>query len=174
MREVAPCGELAVKSRELTFKIDSLVRLRSPKRLNDELILLCLHLSQKHRYVRVGFSVPLHQQANGANLMAKPFEKAAGQIDQWRATEPNMVCFSPLNQRNNHFSLLEVDCKRDTIHYYDSFEEGPDASLGMTFEAKWTSFFGGDFLTFCRRLARLNSPRLSLSWRSVSKFCPDD
>ena len=131
MREVAPHGELAVKGkgREFTFQIDSLARLRSPDWLNDELILLCLHLSQKHRYVRVGFSVPLHQQTNGTNLMAKPFERAAGQIDQWRATKPGIVCFFPLNQRNNHFSLLEVDCKRDTIHHYDSLEEGPDAEV---------------------------------------------
>lgn len=104
------------------FNVESLDYLPAPEWFNDQLILACLHLAQKHPYIRVGPSVPLHREVAPYSRVAKPFERAAKQIQAWKTDEPeeSLVCLFPLFQHNNHFSLLEIDLREDCIRYYDS------------------------------------------------------
>ncbi|KAI1636903.1 hypothetical protein F4809DRAFT_640983 [Biscogniauxia mediterranea] len=95
---------------------------------NDDLILLCLHLADKPPWVRVGFSIPIHRQNCPTKMMARPFERAAKEIQRSRDAGTKggrLVHFSPLLQHEDHFSLLEVNERDNYIYHYDPLPNGP-------------------------------------------------
>lgn len=109
---------LLLDGSDFRFDAKSLERLKSRRWFNDSLILACLHLSDKLGYIRVGFCVPIHQQKDPQQLMARPFETAANKISEWHQhteAEESYVCFFPLCQHENHFSLLEVKERSEGI-----------------------------------------------------------
>lgn len=123
MKQAVPVGKLLVKGTGYQFPVDILDRIDGTQWFNDTLILLCLHLADRLSYVRVGFSIPIHQQTGKGKILPRPFQKAMLQIKQWNSTEHDpsgsLVCFFPLWQHGNHFSLLEINQKEDVIYHYD-------------------------------------------------------
>jgi hypothetical protein len=123
---------LLVKGANFRFSIDSLKRLGATRWLNDEVIIACLHLSDKLAFVRVGFSVPIHRQTQPFGTMPRPFERASKRIAEWHrhaTSESNLVCFFPLLQHQRHFSLLEINEREGCIFHYDSISEGENADI---------------------------------------------
>ncbi|KAI0536653.1 hypothetical protein GGR58DRAFT_514371 [Xylaria digitata] len=121
MRLSAPGNMLLIKSTtKFRFDIETLDRLSGTEWFNDKLILLCLHLADKLPYVRVGFS-----------MVTKPFERAAQVIAGWKNAEPNdrLVCFFPLFQHGDHFSLLEVNYRDNAIYHYDSLKKATHTEI---------------------------------------------
>ncbi|KAH7304472.1 hypothetical protein B0I35DRAFT_151123 [Stachybotrys elegans] len=134
---------LLVKSTNYSFGIDSLRRLGARRWLNDEVILACLHLSDRLDYVRVGFSIPLHQQSQPQNPVLRPFERAAKLIAEWHyetETTGPLVCFFPLFQRQNHFSLLEINERDMRLYHYDSMSQGDNAVVKAACEKEFPQF----------------------------------
>ncbi|KAH7131174.1 hypothetical protein EDB81DRAFT_888461 [Dactylonectria macrodidyma] len=74
---------LLVKGTDFKFGVDSLRRLGGTRWLNDEVILACLHLSDKLAFVRVGFSIPIHRQTRSLSTIPRPLERAAKQMAEW-------------------------------------------------------------------------------------------
>ncbi|KAI1119303.1 hypothetical protein F5Y14DRAFT_445840 [Nemania sp. NC0429] len=107
------------------FGIETLDRLSGTEWFSDDLILLCLHLADRLPHVRVGFSVPIHQQDRPRKIVAKPFERAARVMEEWKNAEPDhrLVYFFPLFQHGDHFSLLEVNYRDKAIYHYDSLKK---------------------------------------------------
>lgn len=77
-------GKLRIVDSGFEFEEDSLTRFQPSRWLNDEVIIACLHLSNMLSFVRVGFSIPIHQQTRSQQVMPRPFEKAAKHIARWR------------------------------------------------------------------------------------------
>ncbi|KAI0977459.1 hypothetical protein F4678DRAFT_477486 [Xylaria arbuscula] len=125
MRHSAPGNMLLIKSTGCRFGIETLDRLRGTEWFNDELVLLCLHLADRLPHVRVGFSIPIHQQDRPRKIVAKPFERAARVIEEWKNAEPDdrLTCFFPLFQHGDHFSLLEVNYRDSAVYHYDSLRK---------------------------------------------------
>jgi hypothetical protein len=108
-------GSLTVVRANYTFLRDSLRLLRDGEWINDEVILACLHLSDKLPSVRIGFSVPTHQ-------VKRPFQVARQRVDEWRRQTNgrySLIYLFPMFQPN-HFSLLEINEIENCIYHYDS------------------------------------------------------
>ncbi|KEY65539.1 hypothetical protein S7711_11531 [Stachybotrys chartarum IBT 7711] len=94
-------------------------------------------------YVRVGFSIPLHQQSQPQNPVLRPFERAAKLIAEWHyetETTGPLVCFFPLFQGQNHFSLLEIHERDMHLYHYDSMSQGDNAVVKAAREKKFPQF----------------------------------
>lgn len=129
--------KLQLNDSTFTFCVESLLKLSSSRWLNDEVILACMHLSDKHGFVRVGFSVPIHQQTRSTKTMARPFERASKQISQWHnelKKSTSLVSFFPIFQRQNHFSLLEINEKDSIIYHFDPLatDENTDVKVRVS------------------------------------------
>ncbi|KAM6516675.1 hypothetical protein FALCPG4_014850 [Fusarium falciforme] len=123
---------LLVEGTDFLFGVGSLRRLSGRTWLNDEVILACLHLSDKLAFVRVGFSVSIHQQMQAHSLMQRPFERVVEQMAKWhRQVEAGtrLVCFFPLFQSQSHFSLLEINEREESIFHYDSMGETENSDI---------------------------------------------
>ncbi|POR39531.1 Uncharacterized protein TPAR_09101 [Tolypocladium paradoxum] len=129
-REMAgssPSGELRTSRGGFTAEIETLGRLHSTQWFNDQLVLLCLHLAQKRPYVRVGFSVPLHRDTGPSTVQHRPFEMVARKIKEWNDAEVEeacLACFFPVLIHGNHFTLLEINQRDDSIYHYGSLGDG--------------------------------------------------
>ncbi|KAM5349963.1 hypothetical protein ACJ41O_006468 [Fusarium nematophilum] len=130
---------LLVNGTDFRFSVDSLRRLNGTRWLNDEVILACLHLSDKLAFVRVGFSIPIHRQTRRQSTIPCPFERAAKQMADWQhqgGASSRLVCFFPLFQRQNHFSLLEINEREGSIFHYDPVGEGENADVKQPLQNK--------------------------------------
>ncbi|KAJ3558070.1 hypothetical protein NPX13_g9793 [Xylaria arbuscula] len=125
MKLAAPGNMLVIKSTGYRVGIETLDRLSGTEWFNDELVLLCLHLADRLPHVRVGFSIPIHQQDRPRKIVAKPFERAARVIEEWKSAEPDnrLTCFFPLFQHGDHFSLIEVNYRDNAVYHYDSLRK---------------------------------------------------
>lgn len=109
-----PCG----------FNVTALQRLKKNAWLNDELLVACLHLSEKLRFVRIGWSIHIHQDIRPNSPMKQQFERASQAIQEWKkGTNSRLVYFFPLYQHGNHFTLLEINEKEGYVYHYDSMSE---------------------------------------------------
>lgn len=118
---------LSVVGTDHTFKTTSIRKLDGKRWLNDELIIACLHLSDKLPFVKVGFSVPLDQRTRPKKGYPGPFQRTSNQLKAWHkeiAADSCIVCFFPLWQRENHFSLLEINEFDGCVYHYDSMNKG--------------------------------------------------
>lgn len=103
------------------FKVAALQRLKGHTWLNDKLLVACLHLSEKLPFVRIGWTVTIHQDIRPNTPMKQQFERASQKIQAWKkeANSP-LVYFFPLYQHGNHFTLLEINEKEGYVYHYDS------------------------------------------------------
>ncbi|KAI1406969.1 hypothetical protein F5Y13DRAFT_143154 [Hypoxylon sp. FL1857] len=131
MRHSTPNSTLSVRGTNLRFDIDILSQLHDTEWFSEELIMLCLFLTDKSPHVRVGFSIPIHKQNRVREMMPQPFERAALQIKEWNDLDSQYehTCFFPLFQYGNHFSLLEINQREGFIYHYDSQRKGPRKDL---------------------------------------------
>ena len=165
--------ELSIPGLGLFFNADELAGLRAGSWLNVNVILACLHLSERLPWVKIGFSIPTHR--DGGALQRRPFEGAATKVRQWRkhSSEP-MVFLFILFLRNNHFSLLEINERRKVIYHYDSIMEstGKDDhhEISNTIQVhSWMVLFGAlPRLTRARLLVSKNFQLSSSMTRFVS------
>lgn len=130
VKESGTNNKLLIKGTNFQFPIDSLKRLGKTGRLNDDIILACLHLADKLPFVRVGFSIPIHQSKRKA--LPRPFQMAEKKMAEWhRQVEVrcDLVCFFPLLHHESHFSLLEFNERDGSIYHYDSMSEGENADV---------------------------------------------
>ncbi|KPA36875.1 hypothetical protein FLAG1_10333 [Fusarium langsethiae] len=115
--------KLIVKGTDFGVDVDSLKRLSGTTWLNDEIILACLHLSDKSPFVRVGFSIPIYQTDEPGNIMPRPFQRASSKMREWRnlnGKDDPLIGIFPLNLHNRHFTLLEINERAECILHYDS------------------------------------------------------
>ncbi|KAL6359155.1 hypothetical protein LRP88_07372 [Fusarium phalaenopsidis] len=113
---------LLVEGTDFFFGVDSIRRLSGRTWLNDEVILACLHLSDKLAFVRVGFSVSIPQQMQAHSLMQRPFKRVVEQMAKWHrqvGAGTRLVCLFPLFQSQSQFSLLEINEREESIFHYD-------------------------------------------------------
>lgn len=124
IRDSSSCGTLTVVRTNFTFLEDSLRLLRDGEWVNDEIILACLHLSEKLPSVRIGFSVPTHQ-------VKRPFQMARQRVDEWRRQtkgRDRLIYLFPMFQPN-HFSLLEINEAENSIYHYDSWGRKENSTI---------------------------------------------
>ncbi|KAH7131207.1 hypothetical protein EDB81DRAFT_624797, partial [Dactylonectria macrodidyma] len=113
--------QLVVKDTDVVMNMSSLQKLEAKKWLNDEIILTCLHLSEKSYFVRVGFSIPLQKQTRARSVMQRPFEKISKQITEWHRqvqSETHLICIFLLLLPDNRFSFLEINERDSAIYSY--------------------------------------------------------
>ncbi|KAI8691512.1 ULP-PROTEASE domain-containing protein [Fusarium sp. Ph1] len=123
---------ILVEGTDFFFGVDSIRRLSGRTWLNDEVILACLHLSDKLAFVRVGFSVSISQQMQAHSLMQRPFERVVKQMAKWHrqvGAGTRLVCLFPLFQDQSHFSLLEINEREESIFHYDSMGETENTDI---------------------------------------------
>lgn len=124
MRTTSSEGHFEIESAQFRFNSDILSGLEGSNWISHELILLCMHLADRLPHIRIGFSVPIHENIRGRErkVLRDPFERAADQIEKWNKaeSEDRLVCFFPLFQNDNHFSLLEINQRDGRIYHYDS------------------------------------------------------
>ncbi|CAG9949756.1 unnamed protein product [Clonostachys rosea f. rosea IK726] len=126
LKDRATANTLFVKDSEIKVDKEAIEALKSTAWLGDSVILACLHLCDRLPFVRVGFSVPIHQQQNSRKKIPHPFEMVVRKIAAWHNEvddSAKLVSFFPLFQNQNHFTLLEVNERDDCIYHYDSLSE---------------------------------------------------
>jgi hypothetical protein len=95
-------------------------------------IMAAMQISDKPFFVRYGYSVPLDEL--GRNRRMKPVQRPlAGwsqKITEFRRQASEMskdatrlVYFCPLNHKNTHFSLLEINEREEVIRHYNSMAD---------------------------------------------------
>ena len=131
------CDTILVAGTDFRFGVESLRRLGATRWLNDEVILACLHVADKLSFIRVGFSIPIHRQTRAHDAIPRPFERAAKQMAAWHQVEAQspLVCFFPLFQHQNHFSLLEINEREGFIYHYDSMGQGENADVKVCIDS---------------------------------------
>jgi hypothetical protein len=132
IQEHIPGDMLLVKDSGFTFSVGSLQTLSGREWLNVDVILACLHLSDKLPSVRVGFSVPIHGQKGP---IPRPFKRAAKRMAQWQQEAGGrnpLIYFFPLFQHENHFSLLEINERENSIFHYDSLYAEKNAVIKVS------------------------------------------
>jgi hypothetical protein len=126
LKDRATANTLFVKDPEIKVDKEAIEALKSTAWLGDGVILACLHLCDRLPFVRVGFSVPIHQQQDSRKKMPHPFEMAVKKIAAWHNEADDsakLVSFFPLFQNQNHFTLLEVNERDNCIYHYDSLSK---------------------------------------------------
>jgi len=108
-------GSLSVVHANYNFLEDSLLLLREGQWINEEVILACLHLSNKLPSVRIGLSVPTYP-------VKRPFQVARLRVEEWRreTSGPNSLIYLFPMFQPAHFSLLEINEIEKCIYHYDS------------------------------------------------------
>jgi hypothetical protein len=98
-------------------------RFRHGKWLDGWAILVAMTISDKPSYVRYRYSVPLHEidKDNCTRRRQRPLAGWANEIIEFRSqTKEKLVYFCPLNHKNSHFTLLEINDHEKVIRHYDS------------------------------------------------------
>ncbi|KAH6972690.1 hypothetical protein EDB80DRAFT_596098, partial [Ilyonectria destructans] len=124
--------ELILRNTGSVVRLSSLNKLRGTTWLDDHVILTCLHLSDKLPFVRVGFSVPIHQEIYPHRAQLRPLEMASKRIMRWHdemEVQSPLVCIFPLLLHNNHFTLLEINERESCIYHYDSLGRRENADV---------------------------------------------
>lgn len=134
--------QIMVKKRCFRLDVKSLGRLEEGTWLDSDIILACLHLSKRKPHIRVGFSIPTHTQTR-SGMVRRPFQRAAQAIEDWHSesSEKALTCIFVLFQRNDHFSLLEINEVDNCIYHYDSQRRGENMGI------KVHTFFPFRFVT---------------------------
>lgn len=111
------------------IKYNMFQQLRPSKWLDSWTIAAAMHLSDKPAYVKHGLSVLLDEEGPNSQMQAKqrPLAGLAKTIfafhEQIKASDGTvtpLMYYCPINHKNTHFSLLEIDVKQRTIRHYDS------------------------------------------------------
>lgn len=104
-------------------------RLRYGKWLNDEIINLAMSISDKPDSVVYGYSVPLDadRKSRTTRPSGRPLAAWGQRVNRLREKSRNafgkaisLVYYCPLNHRNAHFTLLEINDQERSIRHYDS------------------------------------------------------
>jgi hypothetical protein len=104
-------------------------RLRREEWFDDWMMMAAMDISDKPFFVRHGKSIPLDDV--GRTRRIKPYERPlaawARKITEFRkqaraefGDSIRLVYFCPLNHRNTHFTLLEINEWEEVIRHYDS------------------------------------------------------
>ncbi|KAM0554145.1 hypothetical protein ACHAPJ_006944 [Fusarium lateritium] len=108
-----------IRGTDFEFDIGSLRSITGDEWLNDQIILACLHLCDKHSFIRVGFCIPVHRQTK-SGIMPHPFEIAKKQLESWHKSNEELVGLFPLLLHSNHFTLLKVNEREKCAFHYNS------------------------------------------------------
>jgi hypothetical protein len=104
-------------------------KLRKGQRFDAWTIMAAMQISDKPSFVRYGYSVPLDEIGKNRRMraIAAPLAAWSRKVDDFRreaGTRPEdatrLVYFCPLNHKNNHFTLLEINEQKEMIRHYDS------------------------------------------------------
>ena len=136
-------------------------KLRSGEWLNDDIIYVAMSISEKPDFVNYGYSVSLDKIGKTRTVVpiSRPFEAIARGINRRREkrektgvpSTASLVHFYPLNHRNKHFTLLEINDRKRVIRHYDSMAD--QATIDGNGEQT--------------RVARLVEVRSPLIWRTA-------
>ncbi|KAL7757078.1 hypothetical protein ACKLNR_014071 [Fusarium oxysporum f. sp. zingiberi] len=114
-------SELLVKNTDYRFAVDSLQLLNGHQWINQDVILACLHLSDRLSFIRVGnFHIALSDQ------LKRPLQMAQKKVRQWRRQmkeENYLVSLFPINYNGGHWSLLEINDKDRLITNYNGSDK---------------------------------------------------
>ncbi|KAH6889945.1 hypothetical protein B0T10DRAFT_572129 [Thelonectria olida] len=134
-------SQLMVKENGFQLDVSSLQRLEEKTWLNDQIILACLHLAKRQRHIRIGFGISIHMQTR-SGVMQRPFEKASRRMVEWHgeSAEESLVGIFVLFQRNNHFSLLEINEVDNCIYHYDSLGKGENVDIKRACKGEFPGF----------------------------------
>jgi hypothetical protein len=101
-------------------------RLRSRAWLNCWDIAVALDMAERPSYVRLGLSIPLHKTEKAGEItpISDPLRGWRKKIDVDKLKVKNhfgpQIYICPLSVNVNHFSLLEINERTNTISHYDS------------------------------------------------------
>ncbi|KAF4948049.1 hypothetical protein FSARC_13842 [Fusarium sarcochroum] len=128
-----------IRGTDFEFDIGSLRSITGDEWLNDQVILACLHLCDKHSFIRVGFCIPVHRQTK-SGIVPRPFEMAKKQLESWHKSNEELVGLFPLLLHNNHFSLLEINEREKCAFHYDSQWRSRHDDIKKAFEKEFPNF----------------------------------
>ena len=118
----------------MELSCDIFERFRQHQCLDAWTIIAAMEISDKPEFVRYDLSIPLDETRNTGQMkpITRPLAGWAKKIAKYRrlAKETSgLVYFCPINHRNCHFTLLEINEQDQTIRHYDSKAE-PGTILG--------------------------------------------
>ena len=118
----------------MELSCDIFERFRQHQWLDAWTIIAAMEISDKPEFVRYDLSIPLDETRNTGQMkpITRPLAGWAKKIAKHRrlAKETSgLVYFCPINHRNCHFTLLEINEQDQTIRHYDSKAE-PGTILG--------------------------------------------
>lgn len=133
----------AVAVNDMPVSCDIFDRLRQGQWLNDDIINLAMNISDRPDFVRHGYSVPLDHvgKTRTTRPILRPFAAWGRRINRLREKARTrsgdmipLVYYCPLNHRDDHFTLLEINDQEKAIRHYDSVAEPAtiDGSLKLT------------------------------------------
>jgi hypothetical protein len=118
---------------------DFFQRLRGEEWLDNWTIIAAMQISDRPAFVRHIASVPLDKvigRSGGVMQLQDPLAGLAKKIEKYRSeTEEifgaltRLVYFCPINHRNSHFTLLEINEREKVIRHYDS-DAAPEVIKG--------------------------------------------
>ncbi|RAL06642.1 uncharacterized protein BO97DRAFT_309607, partial [Aspergillus homomorphus CBS 101889] len=120
-------------SGSVELSCDVFQRFHPGKWLDAWAILAAMHISDKPANVTYNMSIPLDANKNNQiQQIEKPLSRWAKTIEKHKQTlgPAPLVHFCPINHRNNHFTLLELNEKEKIIRHYDSMAN-PDPVKGI-------------------------------------------
>lgn len=133
----------AVAVNQIPVHCNTFSKLRHGKWLNDDIINLAMSISDKPDTVVHGYSIPLDEV--GKTRTTRPIERPlaawARRVNRLReksrdafGNTTSLVYYCPLNHRNTHFTLIEINDQERAIRHYDSAAGQPtiDGSSDLT------------------------------------------
>ncbi|KAI0131061.1 hypothetical protein F4814DRAFT_456983 [Daldinia grandis] len=113
--------KLHIRDSTWGFYIDQLDRFNKGRWFGEDTIQLCMRLSDRLSFMRIGSPVAIHDEQTGKAL-ADPLRWAAKHVEDWnvRGGNDHLVCFFPLFLENTHFTLLEINQVDGFIYHYDA------------------------------------------------------
>ncbi|RHZ45973.1 uncharacterized protein CDV56_104172 [Aspergillus thermomutatus] len=112
---------------------DIFQRLRRDEWLDTWTIIAGMQISDKPAFIRHIESVPLDEMIGRSGRpkqikqplagLAKKIEKYRSEAKEIFGTGTCLVYFCPINHRNNHFTLLEINEREKVIRHYDSMAD---------------------------------------------------
>lgn len=118
----------------MELSCDIFERFRQHQWLDSWTIIAAMEISDKPEFVRYDLSIPLDENRNTGQMkpITRPLAGWTKKIANHRRLAKGtsgLVYFCPINHRNSHFTLLEINEREQTIRHYDS-KADPETILG--------------------------------------------
>ncbi|KAL2782867.1 hypothetical protein BJX66DRAFT_319638, partial [Aspergillus keveii] len=164
-------GDTVAINSSIELSCEIFNRLRPGKWLDSWTIMALMQISDRPAYVKYDLSIPLDEPGSDGQIrqIKRPLASWAKKITQHRREAKDdfgeacpLVYFCPINHRNKHFTLLEINERKQVICHYDSMADS-DTILGVK-ESRLAGLVRGEFKNLKYSYIEVVSAFLYLLW----------